>query len=76
MFVLSQNKNVIVNLNNATDIQLDLMGDGHTNEIYANLIDACPETLGVYITEERAREVFLKLIEHEGVRNVFEMPEE
>ena len=76
MFIINQDKTEMINLDNVTTIELSLLGDGNTNEIYASLIDDSPTTLGVYITKDRAREVFEKIIQNCGAINVFYMPKE
>ena len=76
MLIMNQNRNTLVNMRNVTAIELTLLGDGNTNEIYATLIDESPTTLGVYAEEKRAKEIFLKLAEIQGGTSTFYMPEE
>lgn len=73
---MNQNRNTLVNLRNVIAIELTLLGDGNTNEIYATLIDESPATLGVYAEEKRAKEIFLKLAEIQGGTSTYYMPEE
>ena len=76
MFIINQDGNEMVNLDNVTTIELSLLGDGNTNGIYANLIDDSPADLGVYVTKDRAKEVFQKIAQNCGAINVFYMPKE
>lgn len=76
MLIMNQERKTLINLNNVTTLELALMGNGNTNEIYAEVIDGTPTTLGVYVEEERAREIFNKIAEIQGGASTFYMPEE
>lgn len=76
MLIMNQKRNVLLNLDNITSIQLNILGDGNTNEIYATLMDECPETLGIYNIESRAKEIFNKIAEIQGGTSTYYMPEE
>ena len=88
MIIVSQDKTEIVNFEN-----IEVLGIGNPLEnnngkfaIIANAITDNQYILGVYETEERAKEVLQKIIElcknqvnkyhYTNVLNVYEMPEE
>jgi len=76
MMILNQDKKTIVNLDTVTSIELELAGDGYSNEIYAEVIDHSPVSLGVYVTKERATEVFMHIADCFGGPSIYKMPEE
>lgn len=70
MFILSQDKKVIINFNNFETIDLD------PNDDYKSLdVDNC--TIGSYATEERAKEVLYTIFKKLDVgERVYELPKE
>lgn len=72
---MNQTRDVLLNLDNATSIELTITGDGHFKEIWAQVIDNAPVTLGEYITEERAKEVLKMIADKQGISTYY-MPEE
>lgn len=76
MFIMNQDRDQIINLDNVTAIELCILGDGNTNEIYARMIDEAPATLGVYSEENKAREIFNKIADIQGGTSTYYMPEE
>ena len=73
---MSQARDALVNLDNVTSIELTITGDGNFNEVWAEVIDGAPVTLGEYITEERAKEVLKLLGDIQGGVSTYYMPEE
>lgn len=76
MLIMNQSRDKLINLNNATSIELTTLEDGYTSEICVYLIDDAPETLGEYNTKDRAKEVFEKLAGIQGGASTYYMPEE
>lgn len=76
MLIMNQTRDALLNLDNATSIELTITGDGTFNEIWAEVIDGAPVTLGEYITEERAKEVLKKIADIQGGASTYYMPEE
>lgn len=78
MIIVSQDRSVIVNLDNVITIQID---NKETNKkIYVYNIDSRLQVIiGKYDTEERAMEVLQEIVEqYKGYNDnkVYEMPEE
>lgn len=70
MFILSQDKKVIINFNNFETIDLD------PNSDYKSL-DIDNFTIGTYATEERAKEVLYTIFKKLDVgERVYELPKE
>lgn len=91
MIIVKQDKKGIVNFNNVTDIYIDKEDDGDRHFVFyipVSNIDGL-DILGIYETEERAKEVLQEIIEKYketefiqldnaikiGNRGVYEMPE-
>lgn len=62
MIIISQDKKRIINFNNITDISIEFIhGDYELRSSFVGEIGSC--NIGNYETEERAKEVFLGIIE-------------
>ena len=88
MLILSQDKELIVNINNKEDISLkEDYYEGHFNGVKIMAGNKIYSTLGLYATKERAKEVLQEIIEKYKEENyamiesmakaqlVYEMPE-
>lgn len=65
MIIVKQDKKGIVNFNNVTDIYIDKEDDGDRHFVFhipVSNIDGL-DILGIYETEERAKEVLQEIIE-------------
>ena len=64
MLILSQDKELIVNINNKEDISLkEDYYEGHFNGVKIMAENQIYSTLGLYATKERAKEVLQEIIE-------------
>ena len=64
MLILSQDKELIVNINNKEDISLkEDYYEGHFNGVKIMAGNKIYSTLGLYATKERAKEVLQEIIE-------------
>ena len=64
MLILSQDKELIVNINNKEDISLkEDYYEGHFNGVEIMAKNKIYSTLGLYATKERAKEVLQEIIE-------------
>ena len=75
MLILTQNKNMIVNLNNVNSIT-EYYCEPTRYEIDVHFANGNYATLGEYKTEERALEVLANISERAGAISVHKMPEE
>ena len=90
MIIVKQDKKGIVNFNNVTDIYIDKEDDGDRHFVFyipVSNIDGL-DILGIYETEERAKEVLQEIMEKYKEENyamietmakaqlVYEMPKE
>jgi len=62
MIIVSQDKDKIFNFNNLTQIYITTDEEETEYEIRCETVDSLYDTLGVYETEERAKEVLQKII--------------
>lgn len=64
MIIVSQNKNVIVNFNNLTQIYITYCKEDNTGYfIRFETVDSLYDNLGEYATEERAKEVLKEIVQ-------------
>lgn len=74
MFIMNQDKNVIVNLDDVFMIRTAITNPTQFDiDVWA---DSDFETIGTYETEERTLEVLEKIAKSIGATEVFYMPEE
>lgn len=74
MLIMSQYRNMLINLDSVSTIDTDYCGPDHY-DIDATFKDAGFECLGSYKTEERALEVLKEIAEKQGISTYY-MPEE
>ena len=76
MLIFTQNRKQLINSNKVSYFDVDLLGDGSSNSVYANFENDAPICIGTYVTKEKAMSVLNKIAETEGAINVFYVAEE
>lgn len=66
MLIFTQNRNKLINSNCVSYFDVDILGDGCSNTVYANFENDSPIELGTYITKEEAYKLLDKIAETEG----------
>lgn len=74
MFIFNQDRTKLINLDNVLYLDIDELGKGNTNCIYANFEYESPVLLGVYITPERVEDILNRIAERQGAIHIFYMP--
>lgn len=76
MYILTQEKTKLINSNLVSYFDVDCIGDGASNSVYANFENDAPICLGTYITVQEAQKVFEKIAQNYNAANIFYMPKE
>lgn len=76
MIIISQNKETIINFDNveSIDIVVDLDGTGKTSHKIYYVTSSTREELGIYATEERAKEVLQEIKNAYSVTQLIMLP--
>ena len=76
MLIYTQSRKTLINSNHVSYFDVDLIGDGSSNSVYANFENDAPICIGTFITKEEACNVLDKIAEVEGAINVFYVSKE
>lgn len=74
MLIYTQDRRKVINTNFVSYFDVDILGDGCSNTVYANFENDAPLELGVYVTKENARKVLDKLVQSYSAISVFYIP--
>lgn len=76
MLIFTQGRNKLINSNCVSYFDVDILGDGCSNSVYANFENDAPICLGTYILVQEAQKVLEKIAQGYGAINIFYMPKE
>ena len=76
MLIFTQERNKLINSNCVSYFDVDTLGDGNSNSVYANFENDAPICLGTYILVQEAKQVLDKIAQSYGAINIFYMPKE